>query len=96
MTLRMSWKPTRCLKIVDEFAEEADEWEIAFCDALKAALAPADDPVDDPADDPVDEPATNETVTEEDVEEAADEVPGFGLISAVAAIGAVLLLRRRL
>ena len=33
---------------------------------------------------------------EEDVEEAADEVPGFGLISAVAAIGAVLLLRRRL
>ena len=81
---------------MDEFAEEADEWEIAFCDALKAALAPADDPVDDPADDPVDEPATNETVTEEDVEEAADEVPGFGLISAVAAIGAVLLHRRRL
>ena len=35
-------------------------------------------------------------MTKEDVEDAADEVPGFGLISAVAAIGAVLLLRRRL
>ena len=42
------------------------------------------------------ETETNETVTEEEVEEAADEVPGFGLLSAVAAIGAVLLLRRRL
>ena len=30
------------------------------------------------------------------VEEVADEVPGFGLLSAVAAIGVVLLLRRRL
>jgi hypothetical protein len=30
------------------------------------------------------------------VEEEADEVPGFGLLSAVAAIGVVLLLRRRL
>ncbi len=37
-----------------------------------------------------------EDTTKEEVEEAADEVTGFGLISAVAAIGAVLLLRRRL
>jgi len=39
---------------------------------------------------------TFDVVEDTEVEEAADEVPGFGLISAVAAIGAVLLLRRRL
>ena len=39
------------------------------------------------------EPETNKTA---EAEEEADEVPGFGLLSAVAAIGAVLLLRRRL
>jgi hypothetical protein len=35
-------------------------------------------------------------VVEEPVVEEPDEVPGFGLLSAVAAIGVVLLLRRRL
>ncbi len=32
---------------------------------------------------------------EPEPKEEADEVPGFGLLSAVAAIGVVLLLRRR-
>ena len=42
------------------------------------------------------DPVDNTTTEPEVVEEEADEVPGFGLLSAVAAIGAVLLLRRRL
>ena len=67
--------------------EPWDEWETAFCGAITAEEEVVEEE---------EETTTNETVTEEEIEEAADEVPGFGLISAVAAIGAVLLLRRRL
>ena len=41
-------------------------------------------------------PGFENDLKKEDVEEVVDEVPGFGLLSAVAAIGVVLLLRRRL
>ena len=72
------------------FADEAGPWEKGVCAVLTAE--PEDTTVDDTTDDTTDD--TN--VTAEDVEEAVDEVPGFGLLSAVAAIGVVLLLRRRL
>ena len=61
--------------------------DTAFCGAITAEEEVVEEE---------EETTTNETVTEDEIEEAADEVPGFGLISAVAAIGAVLLLRRRL
>ncbi len=52
----------------------------------------ADATEDDPSN-----PCTFDAVEPEpEPEEEADEVPGFGLLSAVAAIGVVLLLRRRL
>jgi branched-chain amino acid transport system substrate-binding protein len=78
-----------------DVAAEAEEWETGFCKGLHF-VEPVD-PVDDPVvDDPVVDPADDGNVTQEEVAEAIDEVPGFGLLSAVAAIGVVLLLRRRL
>jgi PGF-CTERM protein len=50
----------------------------------------------DATEDSVPTDCTFDVVEEPVVEEEADEVPGFGLLSAVAAIGVVLLLRRRL
>ena len=80
-----------------EALPEPEDSGVSFTDALEQALSKmvnAAEAIPEPEPEP--EPETNNTVTEEEVEEAADEVPGFGLISAVAAIGAVLLLRRRL
>ncbi len=52
----------------------------------------ADATEDDPSN-----PCTFDAVEPEpEPEEEADEVPGFGLLSAVAALGVVLLLRRRI
>ena len=73
--------------------EPWDEWETAFCGAITAEEEVVEEEVVVEEEEAT---TTNETVTEDEIEEAADEVPGFGLISAVAAIGAVLLLRRRL
>ena len=92
--------------------EGEDEWETAFCAAINAEPEPEPEPpvavigcMDDTAnnynadateDDPSN-PCTFDAVEPEpEPEEEADEVPGFGLLSAVAAIGVVLLLRRRL
>jgi len=87
------------------FADEAGPWEKGVCAVLTA------EPEPEVVSGCMNETANNynAAATEDDgsctfdtvedttkVEEAADEVPGFGLISAVAAIGAVLLLRRRL
>ena len=74
--------------------EPWDEWETAFCGAITAEEEVVEE--EEEVVEEEEETTTNETVTEDEIEEAADEVPGFGLISAVAAIGAVLLLRRRL
>jgi branched-chain amino acid transport system substrate-binding protein len=80
----------------DDFADEANhdegqyDWDKAFCEGLMA------EPEDTTADDTTDDTDDNTNVTADDVEEVVDEVPGFGLLSAVAAIGVVLLLRRRL
>ena len=71
-----------------------DEWDTAFCGAVTAEEEVVEE--EEEVVEEEEETTTNETAAEEEIEEAADEVPGFGLISAVAAIGAVLLLRRRL
>jgi branched-chain amino acid transport system substrate-binding protein len=47
-------------------------------------------------DDTTNQTAAEDNVTKDEIAEVVDEVPGFGLLSAVAAIGVVLLLRRRL
>ena len=74
--------------------EPWDELDTAFCGAITAEEEVVEE--EEEVVEEEEETTTNETATEEEIEEAADEVPGFGLISAVAAIGAVLLLRRRL
>ena len=81
------------ITLEDSEIEDITEWDTAFCKALHYT-APAEE--EEEVVEEEEETQTNETVTEEDIEEVVDEVPGFGLISAVAAIGAVLLLRRRL
>ena len=75
-----------------------DEWDTAFCGGFNPEEEVVEEEVveEEVVEEETTEEETTEEVTEEDVEEAADEVPGFGLLSAVAAIGAVLLLRRRL
>ena len=80
------------ITLEDSELEDITEWDTAFCKALHYT-APAEEEEEVVEEE---ETQTNETVTEEDIEDVVDEVPGFGLISAVAAIGAVLLLRRRL
>jgi hypothetical protein len=75
----------------DDFADQANDWEKAFCEALMAEPEP--EPV---VDDNTNATADDSNVTQEEVAEAIDEVPGFGLLSAVAAIGVVLLFRRKL
>ena len=75
-----------------------DEWDTAFCGGFNPEEEVVEEEVveEEVVEEETTEEETTEEVTEEDVEEAADEVPGFGLLSAVAAISAVLLLRRRL
>ena len=86
------------------------DWETAFCGAFTAEPEPEavigcmDDTANnynaDATEDSDPTACTFDAVEPEPepevVEEKADEVPGFGLLSAVAAIGVVLLLRRRL
>jgi len=83
------------------------EWETAFCGAFTAEPEPEavvgcmDNTANNyNADATEDDGSCTFDVVEEPepevVEDEADEVPGFGLLSAVAAIGVVLLLRRRL
>ena len=90
--------------------EGEDDWESAFCAAWNAEPEPEavigcmDDTANnynaDATEDSDPTACTFDAVEPEPepevVEEEADEVPGFGLLSAVAAIGVVLLLRRRL
>ena len=75
-----------------------DEWDTAFCGAMMAEPEPVDVPgctdilaknwdINATSDDGSCEPFVFET---------EDEVPGFGLLAAVAAIGVALILRRRL
>ena len=96
----------------EDFEDEAEDWDRGFCSVITAEPEPEPEPepvavigcMDDTANnynadatedsDPTD--CTFDVVEEPVVEEEADEVPGFGLLSAVAAIGVVLLLRRRL
>ena len=93
------------------FEDEADDWDRGFCSVITAEPEPeavpgcmdntannynADATEDDGSCTFDADPVDNTTTEPEVVEEEADEVPGFGLLSAVAAIGAVLLLRRRL
>ena len=87
------------------------EWDTAFCGAFTAEPEPEPEAVvgcmdntannynADATEDSDPTACTFDVVEEPEVveeEEEADEVPGFGLLSAVAAIGVVLLLRRRL
>ena len=83
-----------CAVIVEECATTDDEEADDFCAAFESYVA--EEEVEETTEEETTEEETDTNMTVEDVEEAADEVPGFGLISAVAAIGAVLLLRRRL
>jgi hypothetical protein len=90
--------------------EPWDEWFTAFCGAFTAEPEPeavigcmdntANNYNADATEDSDPTACTFDAVEPEPepevVEEEADEVPGFGLLSAVAAIGVVLLLRRRL
>ena len=92
----------------EDFEDEAEDWDRGFCGVITAEPEPEPEAVigcmDDTANnynadatedsDPT--ACTFDVVEEPVVEEEADEVPGFGLLSAVAAIGVVLLLRRRL
>ena len=93
----------------ESFADEAGPWEVGFCGVLTAEAEPeavigcmdntANNYNADATEDSDPTACTFDVVEEpepEVVEEEADEVPGFGLLSAVAAIGVVLLLRRRL
>ena len=88
------------------FDDESEPWDRGFCEVL--TKEPATDVMGctDSTANNYNVEATKDdgsctfdnegNTTKEDLEEAADEVPGFGLLSVVAAIGAVLLLRRRL
>ena len=93
----------------ESFADEAGPWEVGFCGVITAEAEPeavpgcmdntANNYNADATEDSDPTACTFDVVEEpepEVVEEEADEVPGFGLLSAVAAIGVVLLLRRRL
>jgi len=84
------------------FANDSGPWEQGFCGVLTAEPEVVSGCMNETANNynaeatEDDGSCTFDVVEDTEVEEAADEVPGFGLISAVAAIGAVLLLRRRL
>tara|TARA_B100000678_G_C17836482_1_gene353325 strand:- start:119 stop:424 length:306 start_codon:yes stop_codon:yes gene_type:complete len=94
----------------EDFEDEAEDWDRGFCGVITAEPEPEavigcmDDTANnynaDATEDSDPTACTFDAVEPEPepevVEEEADEVPGFGLLSAVAAIGVVLLLRRRL
>jgi len=90
----------------EDFEDEAEDWDRGFCGVITAEPEPEavigcmDDTANnynaDATEDSDPTACTFDVVEEPVVEEEADEVPGFGLLSAVAAIGVVLLLRRRL
>ena len=93
----------------EDFADEAEDWDIGFCSVITAEPEPEpvavigcmDDTANnynaDATEDSDPSSCTFDVVEPEpEPKEEADEVPGFGLLSAVAAIGVVLLLRRRL
>ena len=94
------------------FEDEAEDWDRGFCGVITAEPEPEPEPEPEAVIGCMDSTANNynadatedsdptactfDVVEEPVVEEEPDEVPGFGLLSAVAAIGVVLLLRRRL
>jgi PGF-CTERM protein len=77
------------------FDVEADDWDRGFCGAFAEPVLGCMDSTANNYNADATEDSDPSSCTFDVVEEP-DEVPGFGLLSAVAAIGVVLLLRRRL